>query len=134
MQQVESLCRQLPAEKVGPRQVASRPGEAGDEAEPDRVLGGNKGDRDRRGCRLGSDRRGGCGRGDYSDPPANQFGRQFRQSIELVLGETIDDCYVLTLQILLQKSPIGKAIAPWRGVRALVAARSAEAMALKRLR
>jgi hypothetical protein len=49
MQQVEPLCRQLTAEKVDPRQVAARPGEAGDKTERDRVLGGNKGDRDRRG-------------------------------------------------------------------------------------
>jgi len=95
MQQVEPLCRQLTTEKIDPCQVAARPGEAGDKTEPDRVLGGNKGDRDRRGCRLGSDRGGRCARGDYSDPSANQFGRQFRQSIVLVLGETVDYCYVL---------------------------------------
>ena len=63
MQQVEPLCRQLNAEKVDPCQVAARPGEAGDKTEPDRVLGDNKGDRDRRGCRLGSGRRGGRARG-----------------------------------------------------------------------
>src|SRR5499427_4646041 len=99
MQQVEPLCRQLTTEKVDPRQVAARPGEAGDKTEPDRVLGGNKGDRDRRGCRLGSGRRGGRTRGDYGDLSANQFGRQLRQSIVLVLGETVDDCYVLALHI-----------------------------------
>jgi hypothetical protein len=32
-------------------------------------------------------------------PEAGQFGRQFRQSIVLVLGETVDDCYVLALHI-----------------------------------
>src|SRR5215475_2854678 len=37
-------------------------------------------------------------------------------------------------QILLQKSPMRKAIAPWHRVRALVAARSVEARAMKRLR
>ena len=63
MQQVEPLCRQLTAEKVDPRQVAAWPGKAGDKTELDRVLGGNKGDRDRRGCRLGSGRRGGRARG-----------------------------------------------------------------------
>src|SRR5262245_31210619 len=99
MQQVEPLCRQLTAEKIDPRQIAARPGEAGDKTEPDRVLGGNKGDRDRRGCRLGSGRRGGRARGDYSDLSANQFGRQLRQSIVLVLGEAVDDCYVLALHI-----------------------------------
>jgi hypothetical protein len=75
----------------GRARLATRP--------PDRVLGGNKGDRDRRGCRLDSDGRDGCARGDYSDPSVNQFGRQFRQSIVLVLGETVDDCYVLALHI-----------------------------------
>src|SRR6516165_11385374 len=99
MQQVEPLCRQLTAEKVDPCQVATRPGEAGDKTKPDRVFGGNEGDRDGRGCRLGSGRRGGCARGDYGDPSANQFGRHFRQSIVLVLGEAVDDCYVLALHI-----------------------------------
>ena len=97
MQQIEPLCRQLTVEKVDPRQVAARSGEAGDKTEPDRVLGGNKGDRDRRGCRLGSGRRGGGARGDYGDLSANQFGRQLRQSIVFVLGEAVNDCYVLAL-------------------------------------
>src|SRR6516165_3181172 len=99
MQQVEPLCRQLTAEKVDPCQVATRPGEAGDKTKPDWVFGGNEGDRDGRGCRLDSGRRGGRARGDYSDLSANQFGRQLRQSIVLVLGEAIDDCYVLALHI-----------------------------------
>src|SRR5215469_872073 len=99
MQQVEPLCRQLTAEKVDPRQVTARPSEAGDKTEPDRVLGGNKGDRDRRGCRLGSGRRGGRARGYYGDLSANQFSRQLRQSLVLVLGEAVDDCYVLALHI-----------------------------------
>src|SRR5215510_14071461 len=99
MQQVEPLCRQLTAEKVDPRQVAARPGEAGDKTEPDRVLGRNKGDRDRRGCRLGSGRRGGRARDDYGDLSANQFSRQLRQSIVLVLGEAVDDYYVLALHM-----------------------------------
>src|SRR6516225_45153 len=99
MQQVEPLCRQLTAEKVDPCQVATRPGEAGDKTKPDRVFGGNEGDRDGRGCRLGSGRRGGRARGDYSDLSANQFGRQLRQSIVLVLGEAVDDRYVLALHI-----------------------------------
>ena len=95
MQQVKPLCRQLTDEKVDPCHVAARPGEAGDKTQPDRVLGGNKGDRDRRGCRLGHGRRGDRARCDYGDLSANQFGRQLRQSIVLVLGEAVDDCYVL---------------------------------------
>jgi hypothetical protein len=73
-QEFQLLCHQLKTEKIDAGGIAARPGEAGDKTEPDRVFGGNKGDRDRRGCRLGSGRRGGCARGDYSDPPANQFG------------------------------------------------------------
>src|SRR5262245_63697030 len=99
MQQVEPLCRQLTAEKVDPRQVAARPGEAGHKTEPDRVLGGNKSDRDRRGGRFSSGRRGGRARDDYGDLSANQFGRQLRQLIISVLGEAVDDCYVLALHI-----------------------------------
>ena len=73
MQQVEPLCRQLTAEKVDPCQVAIRPGEAGDKTKPDRVFGGNEGDRDGRGCRLGSGRRSGRARGDYGDLSANEL-------------------------------------------------------------
>src|SRR5258708_375678 len=36
-----------------------------DQAQPDRVLGGEKDNRDGRGCRLGGDRCGRSGRGDY---------------------------------------------------------------------
>src|SRR5262249_51846356 len=79
--------------------IPARPDKAGDETKPDRVLGGNKGDRDRRDCSLGSRRRGGRARGDYGDVSANQFDRQLRQSIVLVLGEAVDDCYVLALHI-----------------------------------
>src|SRR5215467_14517685 len=99
MQQVEPLCCQLTAEKVDPCQVAAWPGEAGDKTKLYRVFGGNKGDRDRRGCCLGNGRREGRACGDYGDLSANQFGRQLRQSIVLVLGEAVDDCYVLALHI-----------------------------------
>ena len=62
MQQVEPLCRQLTTEKVDPRQVAARPGEAGNKTEPDRVLGGSERHEIGLGCdvaKLDSNRIGG---------------------------------------------------------------------------
>ena len=52
-QEFQPLCRQLSPEKIDPRQVAARPGEAGDKTKPDRVFGDGEDDGDRRGCRLG---------------------------------------------------------------------------------
>ena len=44
-------------EKIDPCQVAARPGEAGDKTKPDRVFADGEDDGDRRGCRLGRERR-----------------------------------------------------------------------------
>ena len=49
-----------PTERIDPGHVAARPGEAGDEAEPHRVVADDEDDRDRRGCRLGRQRRRRC--------------------------------------------------------------------------
>ena len=56
-QQLQPLCRQLGIEKIDPCQVAARPGEAGDKTKPDRVFADDEDDGDRRGCRLGRERR-----------------------------------------------------------------------------
>ena len=57
-------------------------------------------DGDRRGRRLGRERRRGTsGRGDHGDLPANQIGRQRRQSIQLILGPAVFDRHVLALDI-----------------------------------
>ena len=55
--------------------------------------------RHRRGCGLGCERRGKCGRGDHRDTPANQFDCQLRHSIELTFGEAIRDRHILALDI-----------------------------------
>ena len=87
-------------EKIDTCQVAARPGEAGDETKPDRVFADGEDDGDRRGCRLGRQRRiGTSGRGDHGDLSANQFGRQRRQSIDLILGPAVFDRHVLALDI-----------------------------------
>ena len=70
----QSLCGQLANEKVNACQVAARPAEAGHKTEPDWVFADNEDDGDRRGCRLGRQRRSGtsvcC---DHGDPSANQL-------------------------------------------------------------
>ena len=40
-----------------------------------------------------------AGRGDHGDLAANQFGRQRRQSIHLILGPAVFDRYVLALDV-----------------------------------
>src|SRR5262249_47711078 len=66
--------------------------------ERDRVFGDGEDDGDRRGCRLGGKRwRGGSGRNDHGNRSTNQFGRQRRQSIKLVLGPAIFDHCILPL-------------------------------------
>src|SRR5260370_28959814 len=98
VQEFQPLCGQLIIEKVDARRVAARPSEAGNKAESDRVFGGEKDDRDRRGCRLGRQRTT-CKCGDHRDLTANQVGRQLRQPIYLILGEAVDDRHVIALDI-----------------------------------
>jgi hypothetical protein len=43
----QPFCRQLGREKIDPGQVAARPGETGNEAEPDWVADASEDDRDR---------------------------------------------------------------------------------------
>ena len=82
MQQSKPLCRHLRTENLDACDVAARPVEAGDKAKPDRVFADDEDDGDRRGCRLGRERRSGAsGRDDDRDLPANQFGRQSGQPI-----------------------------------------------------
>jgi hypothetical protein len=53
-QEFQPLCHQLGIEKIDPRQVAARPGEARDKTKRDRVFGYEEDDRDRRDRRFGS--------------------------------------------------------------------------------
>jgi hypothetical protein len=55
-------------------------------------------DGDRRGCGLGREHGGeASGRGDHRDLPADQLGRQLRQSFELIIGPAVFDRHVLAL-------------------------------------
>jgi hypothetical protein len=99
-QELEPLGRELPREKVDAGQVAARSGEVGDKTKLDRVVTDHENDGNRRRCRLGCE----CGsnpagRGDGADPSANQFRRQLRQPIKLILRPSVFDRDVLTFDI-----------------------------------
>ena len=84
-QEFQPLRRQFAGDEIDTRHVAARPGEAGDKPEIDRVIADDEDDRDRCGCRLGSQRRMFSARADDSDLSAHQIGREGRQSIILTL-------------------------------------------------
>jgi hypothetical protein len=99
-QELQALCRQLRIEKINPCQIAARPGQAGDQAKPDRVFGGGEDDGDGRGCRFGCQHRSvTSGRGDHCDLSANQFGRERRKPVDLILRKAVFDRHVLALDI-----------------------------------
>ena len=98
-QEFQPLRRQLRGEKIDTRQIATRPSEAGDKTEPDRVFGHHENDGDRR-RRLGcGHRRGRSTRHDHGDASADQVGCQHRQSIDLIVGPAVFDRHVLALDI-----------------------------------
>src|SRR5262249_1138210 len=80
-------------------QVAARLGEAGDKAEPDRVLGRDEDNGDRRGCRLGGQRRRTICGSYHRDPTGHQVAGHRREPISLVLGKAIEDHHGLAFDI-----------------------------------
>ena len=98
-QELQPLCRQLATEKIDTCQVAARPGEAGDETKPDRVFADEEDDGDRRGCRLGRERRRVPPVAAITATRANQIGRQRRQPIDLVVGPAVFDRHILALDV-----------------------------------
>ena len=96
-QECQPLPRNLGWKKVDSSQIATRSGKACHKAQPDRVLGNEKGNGDCSGRRLGRE----CGRrtecGDHCDAAVNQIGRQRRQPLKIVVGPAILDCHVLAL-------------------------------------
>src|SRR5262249_28567785 len=92
----QPLRYQLTSDPIDPCDVTARLGEAGDKTKSDWVFGDAEDNWNRRGCRLGRERRGAeCG--DHGNLAANQCGRQLRQPIHLILGPPLFDCYVLVL-------------------------------------
>jgi hypothetical protein len=66
---------------------------------PNRIFGGAKDDGDRRGCSLGRERGRRVTCNDHCDLSTNQFGRQHRETIALIVGPAILDGHVLALNI-----------------------------------
>src|SRR5262249_29906980 len=100
MQEFQPLCRQLLGVEIDPRQIAARPRETRDKAKPDWVFADDEDSGDCRGCCLGRERH--CwasGRDDHCDLSVNQFGRQLRQSVDLILGPAVFDGRVLALDV-----------------------------------
>jgi hypothetical protein len=98
MQEFQLLCHQLTSDNINTRCITARPGEAGDEPEPDRVFVDDKDNGNRRSCRLGRQRRSrASGHRDHRNSSASQIGRQRRQSTDLILGPAVFNHYILTL-------------------------------------
>ena len=90
---------QLDREKICPGQIATRPGQAGDKTEPDRVVADDEDDGDRRGCRLGRRRRSNAGGSDHGNLPTHQLACQLGESIELIVGRSMLDRQVLAFDV-----------------------------------
>ena len=78
MQQPQSLGRYLLDENIDACRIAARLGEAGDKANPNRVLADAEDDWDRHCCSFGRARGHQAGRSDDGHLPANQIGHQLR--------------------------------------------------------
>src|SRR5262249_5473562 len=98
MQQLQLLRPNLHAQHGYGRKVAARPVEAGDKLHLDRVDACQKDDRNRSGRRLCGQRRRSI-RDDHGHLSANQIGRQHRESVVLILRETVFNDDVLALDI-----------------------------------
>jgi hypothetical protein len=108
-QERELLGHQLGVENIDSCHVTIWSGEAGDEAEPNRVFGEDSNNRYRRRCCL-------CGkhhwkpatRDDYSDLAPNEIGRQLWHEIQVILGPAVDDCNVIAFQIAVVLKALAK--------------------------
>jgi hypothetical protein len=99
VQNCQSLRGQLIREKIDPRQVSARPGEAGDKTELDRVFTDAEDDWGRRCCSFGRLRRHIAGCGDDSHLAAHQIRHQGREAIVLAFQPVVFDRYVLTINV-----------------------------------
>src|SRR5262249_26832328 len=85
--------------EIDAAQVAVWAGEAGDQTTADRVAADDEKNGDRRCCCLGRQSPLFCGRRDHGNLATNQIGGQLMQPIDLILGETVCDHYVLALDV-----------------------------------
>ena len=100
MQKCQPLRSQLSPEKIDPRQVSARPGEAPDKTEFDRVFADAKDDRDGRGRSFGH-----LGsmvarwRGDNGHATTREVSHERRKAIEFALQPVVLHRYVLALEV-----------------------------------
>src|SRR5262249_14268736 len=89
-QECEPFCIYFSGKKIEAGRIAGRPGEAGDEAELDRVFGSNECDWYRLSRCLGGHGGYAPGRSDHTDLPTSQVGGQFRELIESARQPIVD--------------------------------------------
>jgi hypothetical protein len=100
VQKCQPLGGDLPGEKIDPRQVSPRPGEASGETELDGVFADAEDDRDRRGRSFGGKRSSVAGgRGDNGDTTTHEVSHERRKAIELALQPMVLHGYVLALEV-----------------------------------
>ncbi len=100
VQKCQPLRLQLSREKIDSRQVAARPGEAGDKTKLHRVFADAEDDRGRRGRSFGCKRSKVAGwRGDNGHAPAHEVSHERRKAIELALQPVVLHRYVLALDV-----------------------------------
>jgi hypothetical protein len=99
-QKLEPLCGQLSSEEGHSGDVAARPVEAGDQAQPHRIGAEHEDDWYRRGGGLCRERWSGAAAcDDQGHLTASQIGRQFRQPIGLIVRPAIFDRHILALDV-----------------------------------
>src|SRR5262249_48524725 len=99
-QQSQLLCYQFGIEKTDACDIAARPGEAGNQAPLDRVLGDAKQDWNRRGRSFGREcREGTSWCRDHAHSAAHQISRQLRKPIEPAFGPAELDPHVLAFGV-----------------------------------
>ena len=100
MQKCQPLRFQLSREKINPRQVSARPGEAGDKTELHRVFANAKDDRDCRGRSFSRKRSKVAGwRSDNGHTTTHEISHERRKAIKLALQPVVLHRYVLALDI-----------------------------------
>jgi hypothetical protein len=97
-QKLQSFCSQFRTEEIDSCQITTGLSEIRNETELHWVIANNENHRDCCGCgfscQSGTDT---TSRSDHCDLPANQVGRQFWQSIQIILCPAVLDRYALTL-------------------------------------
>jgi hypothetical protein len=100
VQKFQPLRSQLIPEKIDPRQVSTRPGDAGDKTKLDRVFADAEDDRDLCSRSFGCKRSKVAGwRGDNGDATTHEVSHEQRQAIELAFQPVVLHRYVLALDV-----------------------------------